>query len=139
MTTHRLPVRIYYEDTDHGGMVYHANYLRYMERGRTELLRAAGLELDAIQREWGVLFAVTRLIIDYRTPARFNDLLTVISTIETARGARLSYRQEIERNDGASISTATVHLACIDAASHRPRRIPEAVLRALAHSRKRTE
>ena len=131
----RWPVRIYYEDTDHGGVVYHANYLRYMERARTEFLRTAGIELDAVQQRWGVIFAVTRLAIDYRTPARFNDLLQVVSTIERPRGARLRYHQQIVRQrDEAVITDAAVDLACIDT-SGKPRRIPSeinAILRKLA-------
>jgi len=121
------PIRIYYEDTDHGGVVYHANYLRYMERARTEFLREAGIELDAIQQEWGVLFAVTKLTIDYRTSARFNDLLQVVSSIDQPHGARLHYQQRIvhQQND-TLITTACVDLACID--SHgKPRRIPSAL------------
>jgi len=121
------PIRIYYEDTDHGGVVYHANYLRYMERARTEFLRSAGIELDAVQQQWGVLFAVTKLTIDYRTPAHFNDLLQVISTVDQPRGARLHYHQRIVlQQDGRLISEASVALACIDN-SGKPRRIPTAL------------
>ncbi len=128
---HRWPVRIYYEDTDHGGVVYHANYLRYMERARTELLRAAGVELDEVERRWGVLFAVTRIAIDYRAPARFNDLPTVCSRLARPTGVRVRYHQRIERaDDGLCLSEAQVDLACI-ARSGRPRRIPPALLQRL--------
>ncbi|MDX8412498.1 MAG: tol-pal system-associated acyl-CoA thioesterase [Mariprofundales bacterium] len=121
------PIRIYYEDTDHGGIVYHANYLRYMERARTEFLRSAGIELDAIQQQWGILFAVTKLTIDYRASAHFNDLLEVISSIEKPRGARLHYRQHIvQQSSGELITSATVALACIDN-NGKPRRIPAAL------------
>lgn len=136
--SHRWPIRIYYEDTDHGGVVYHANYLRYLERARTELLREAGIELDVIERRWGIIFAVTSLTIDYRRPARFNDRLLVISALQKLRGARLSYRQRIVRDDGERplISEAEVELAALNGEG-RPRRIPDPLrkrLRALAAS-----
>jgi len=125
------PIRIYYEDTDHGGIVYHANYLRYMERARTEFLRGAGIELDTIQQQWGVLFAVTKLTINYRASAHFNDLLQVISSIEQPRGARLHYRQRIVLHDSKKLITeADVALACIDS-NGKPHRIPATLNRSL--------
>ncbi|MDQ6965022.1 MAG: YbgC/FadM family acyl-CoA thioesterase [Mariprofundales bacterium] len=121
---HTLPVRIYYEDTDHGGVVYHANYLRYMERARTELLRSSGIDLDSVYQQWWVLFAVTKLTIEYRYPARFNDMLQVISYIGCPCGARLHYDQRIVRaDDGKLIAEAVVDLACINN-SGRAQRIP---------------
>ncbi len=124
--THLFPVRVYYEDTDHGGVVYYANYLKFMERARTEFLRDAGLELDALEREFGVLFAVTEAHLRYMRPARFNDLLHVESALVHLRGARLAFAQRIVR-DGALLVEGDIRLACIGR-DGRARRIPRPVL-----------
>ena len=124
--THLFPVRVYYEDTDHGGVVYYANYLKFMERARTEFLRDAGLELDALEREFGVLFAVTEAHLRYMRPARFNDLLHVESSLVHLRGARLAFAQHIVR-DGALLVEGDIRLACIGR-DGRARRIPRPVL-----------
>jgi acyl-CoA thioester hydrolase len=125
--SHMLPVRIYYEDTDHGGVVYYANYLKYMERGRTEFLRSGGIELDALEAETEALFAVTEIHACYHLPARFNDELAVESTLTDMRGARLSFHQAIRRPaDAALLVEADVHLACIDRQG-KAKRIPESV------------
>jgi acyl-CoA thioester hydrolase len=109
-----LTIRVYYEDTDHGGVVYYANYLKFMERARSEFLRLAGLELDSIDAEFNVLFAVTEANIRYHKPAVFNDLLTVESSITRLRGARISFRQRIYRlRDHILLTDADIHLACI--------------------------
>lgn len=125
-----IRVRIYYEDTDHGGVVYYANYLKFMERGRTEYLRASGIQLDDVEKEHGILFAVTEAAIRYRAPARFNDLLEVESRISEARGARLTFCQTIWRLDRAReqrdilLTEGTINLACTDR-DGRARRIPD--------------
>jgi acyl-CoA thioester hydrolase len=128
------PVRIYYEDTDAGGVVYYANYLKLMERARTEWLRSLGFEQDRLRRDHGVLFAVSRVAVDYRRPAHFNDLLAVSARIETRGRARLTFVQEIR--DAAVPATlfcrGEVRVACVDAASFRPRPIPEPLLEMLA-------
>jgi len=123
---HRFPIRIYYEDTDHGGVVYYANYLKFMERARTEFLRDLGLELDEVESTFGILFAVTEIHVHYRNPARFNDMLIVESKLMEARGARLSFRQNILRQTEV-LAEGEVCLACMDRAGH-PRRIPGKVL-----------
>jgi acyl-CoA thioester hydrolase len=92
---HRLPVRIYYEDTDAGGLVYHANYLRFAERGRTELLRALGSHHAEIAGDAGVSFAVRRCEIDFRSPARLDDQLEVETRIADIRGASIEFEQTI--------------------------------------------
>jgi len=121
------PVRVYYEDTDHGGVVYYANYLKFMERARSEFLRSAGLELDKIDTEFGVLFAVIEANIRYRTPAVFNDMLSVESCITSLRGARITFKQSIFRQaDHKLLSQADIHLACI-MRSGKASRIPPAV------------
>ena len=124
---HTFPLRIYYEDTDHGSVVYYANYLKFMERARTEFLRDIGLELDELESTFGILFAVTEIHVHYRNPARFNDALTVESKLMEARGARLAFRQNVFRETEVLIE-GEVRLACMDRAGQ-PRRIPEEVLR----------
>ena len=89
------PVRVYYEDTDAGGVVYYANYLRFLERARTEWLRALGFEQDALARDAGVIFAVRRVEVDYLKPARFNDALTVHARIAERGRASLVFAQEV--------------------------------------------
>lgn len=119
------PVRIYYEDTDAAGIVFYANYLRYMERGRTEWLRTLGLEQDQLRAEQGVVFAVTTVNLNYLTPARFNDLLTVRSSLTQLGGASLEFEQHILRvSDQAVCCRGMVKVACLDAMTLRPRRLP---------------
>jgi acyl-CoA thioester hydrolase len=138
MTTvsHRFQCRVYYEDTDHGGVVYYANYLKFMERGRTEYLRAAHIELDDIERDEGVMFAVTEANIRYLSPALFNDLLEVDSVLTHAKGARLTFKQQvwrIHRKDETRdilLTEAEIKLACIDRDGI-ARRIPASLLASL--------
>lgn len=129
--THRFPVRVYYEDTDFGGVVYYANYLRFIERGRTEMLRAAGVDQVALKRDLGLVFVVRSLSIDYLVPARFDDLLEVRSAVTRLRGASAEMAQEVWC--GAScLVRASVTVACMDAAG-RPRRLPDAARSGLGH------
>ncbi|WP_370465528.1 tol-pal system-associated acyl-CoA thioesterase [Mariprofundus sp. NF] len=108
------PIRVYYEDTDHGGVVYYANYLKYMERARSEFLRSAGLELDLIEAEFGVMFAVRQANVSYHAPARFNELLNVESALIEMRGARIAFKQHIYRqSDGLLLTEGDIQLACI--------------------------
>ena len=131
------PVRVYYEDTDSGGVVYYANYLKFMERARTEWLRVRGFEQDALLREQQLLFAVRTLSVDYHRPARFNDLLTVVSQIVDARGASFLFAQTIQREVGAELlCSARVRVACIDAGTFRARRIPRQLLREIEGDRR---
>lgn len=126
---HIWEVRVYYEDTDHGGVVYHANYLKYMERARTEMLRSAGIELDILEQQEGILFAVTRLSIQYSRPAGFNDLLAVESSIREVAGVRITFRQRI-LNRQQKLVEADVVVACINHHG-KPVRIPGCVLEQL--------
>jgi len=123
---HSFDLRIYYEDTDHGGVVYYANYLKYMERARTEFMRGYGIELDQLQFDADVLFAVTEAHVHYRRPARFNDALSVCSELTLAHGARLAFKQTIMRGDKILVD-GDIKLACIDTQGH-ARRIPRDVL-----------
>ena len=95
METFVWPVRVYYEDTDSGGVVYYANYLKFMERARTEWLRHRGFEQDALLRDHRLLFAVRSLTVDYHRPARFNDQLEVVSEIAATGGASLTFVQTL--------------------------------------------
>lgn len=132
--TFRWPVRVYYEDTDAGGVVYHANYLLFMERARTEWLRALGFEQDALRREAGVQFSVRRATIDYLRPALFNDLLTVTVALTGHGGASLDLAQELVRDgDGVLCCLGRFQVACVDAATLRPARIPKQLLAEIAH------
>lgn len=118
---HRLTVRVYYEDTDLAGIVYYANYLKFIERGRSEWLRALGVDQAAL-KEAGRVFAVRRIEADYLRPARFDDLLTVETMLAQATAARIVMDQAVRRGE-AVLFTARVTLACLDAAG-RPVRLP---------------
>ncbi len=120
---HFLPVRVYYEDTDFTGLVYHANYVRYFERGRSDFLRLAGLGHRALlERSDPAAFVVTRLSVEFKRPGRIDDALLVRTTYDRVRGAALEIAQTILR-DGEVIALAAVGAACITL-SGRPRRPP---------------
>ncbi len=122
------PVRVYYEDTDAAGIVYHANYLRFMERARTEWLRALGFEQDALARDHGVVFVITASTLAFKRAARFNDELVVRSTLETLRGASIDFAQTITDRLGNTLCTARNVVACVTRTSLQPRRIPAAMM-----------
>lgn len=131
--THVLPVRVYYEDTDFSGVVYHASYLRFMERGRSDFLRLCGIhhsELDAGQAGERLAFAVRHMDIDFLKPARIDDVLEVRTRCAEARGARLVLEQEVRRGDEVLIA-ARVTAAVINAQG-RPRRLPAELAAKLA-------
>jgi acyl-CoA thioester hydrolase len=119
---HRFPVRVYYEDTDAGGIVYHAQYLCFAERARTELLRVAGADHTSLLKAHGGVFAVRRAMVDFRRPARLDDLLVVESRLKRQGGARLVLRQDIKRDDEPLV-LIEVELAFISP-DLRPRRLP---------------
>ncbi|MBS1221268.1 MAG: 4-hydroxybenzoyl-CoA thioesterase [Proteobacteria bacterium] len=130
METFVWPIRVYYEDTDSGGVVYYANYLKFMERARTEWLRARGFEQDALLCDRRVLFAVRRLEVDYHRPARFNDRLEVVSQIANAGRASLTFAQNIQRVGSMEVLCgARVKVACINAESFQACRMPRDLLR----------
>jgi acyl-CoA thioester hydrolase len=128
--THVLPMRVYYEDTDAGGVVYHANYLRFAERARTEMMRALGAEHTAMLTESGIGFTVRRCDADFILPARLDDTLEVCSRITHVGGASLRAEQ-IVRRDGADLARLELKLACLDR-NGRPVRLPDRVRAALA-------
>ncbi len=125
-----FPVRVYYEDTDAAGVVYYANYLKFMERARTEWLAALGFPLAAFEREHRVAFVVHRAEIDFRAPARLNDTLAVTVEVVDRGAARLIARQHVLR-DGVLLTAARVTLACVDTSRWRPTRMPEPLMQRL--------
>jgi len=129
---HVFPCRVYYEDTDAGGIVYYANYLKFAERARSELLRDMGSDNTRLLNEHGVMFAVRDCAVTYREPARLDDALQVHTRILRIGGASFSATQRVERS-GKLLADMTVRLACLDLQG-RPARIPEA-LRAAFESR----
>jgi len=124
------PVRVYFEDTDAGGVVYYANYLKFMERARTEWLRQRGFEQDRLRTEAGVLFVVRSVNLELRRPARFNDALSVTCRPTAVGRASLDVAQVVSR-DAAKLATASVRLACVDAERFVPVAIPAAVRAAI--------
>ncbi len=130
MTEFSWPVRVYYEDTDSGGVVYYANYLKFMERARTEYLRSLGFEQDELARQ-GLIFAVHRAEVDYIKPARFNNALTVTAEITLRKKVSLTFAQEVQNDKGEPCSRGIIKIVCLDNESFKPRPIPEAILRAI--------
>jgi acyl-CoA thioester hydrolase len=127
--THSMPMRVYYEDTDAAGIVYYANYLKFAERGRTEMMRSLGFAHSRIAEEAGILFTVRRCSADYRAAARLDDALSVDTRIIAIGGATLSLDQQIRR-DEETIVALDVLVACIGH-DGRPRRVPSALRAAL--------
>ena len=132
--THLLPVRVYYEDTDFSGVVYHASYLRFLERGRTDFLRLAGVDQSTLHAEGeGLIFAVRRMTIEFIKPARMDDVLEVITTTHEVRGASITLDQRVMRGDDVLIE-ARVQVAFVSGG--RARRIPEALRNAMRAGQK---
>ena len=126
---HYLPIRVYYEDTDFTGVVYYANYLKFLERGRTDALRTAGVSHESLLAlETPLGFAVRKIAAEYLIPARIDNALTVVTRYENPRGARFFVHQKVMRGDEVLL-TADVEAACIDLQG-RPRRLPKSVLHA---------
>jgi acyl-CoA thioester hydrolase len=125
--TFSWPVRVYYEDTDLGGVVYYANYLKFMERARTEWLRALGFEQTALARDHGVVFVVSSLAIDYLRPAAFNDELAVTVELDRLGAGQIILKQHISRGQEPLVA-ASVRIGCVNTATFRPVRIPEPIV-----------
>ena len=117
------PVRVYYEDTDAGGVVYYANYLRFMERARSEWLRAMGFEQSMLSAEYRVLFVVRAVNIDYLKPSRFDDSLQVTVEVVNVGGSRIRFLQRVLRGD-EEIVRADVDVVCVNTDTFRPARVP---------------
>ena len=135
METFSWPVRVYYEDTDSGGVVYYANYLRFMERARTEWLRSLSIEQDQMREQEGLIFAVTHVDVAYLKPARFNDSLIVKCKLMALKRASMKFEQQVlcQGADGQTeLSRGQINIACLDAESLRPRPIPKHIYTEIA-------
>jgi acyl-CoA thioester hydrolase len=119
------PVRVYYEDTDAGGIVFYANYLKFFERARTEWLRAADVGQQALRDEHGAIFVVKSASIDYHAPARLDDALNLTLSIEKLGRASVQFLQQAWHGD-VLLASATVKVGCVDAVTLRPRALPDA-------------
>jgi acyl-CoA thioester hydrolase len=128
--SHRLTLRVYYEDTDLAGIVYYANYLKYIERGRTEYVREAGIDQVRLKANEGIVFAVRRIEADYIAPAKFDDLLDVVTQVENMTGARIIMHQVVERA-GEVVFEALVTLVALSE-NGRPARLPAEIRQTLS-------
>ena len=120
--SHRFTIRVYYEDTDTGGVVYHANYLKFAERARSEMLRSIGIEQEALRRTTGLAFAVHHCTVDFIQPARLDDELTVITQVTALGGASIAFQQQIQRQN-TKLTHLTLRVACVGS-NGRPCRLP---------------
>jgi tol-pal system-associated acyl-CoA thioesterase len=125
-----LPIRVYLEDTDAQGVVYNASYFRFMERARTEWLRAKGMDHDELRDEHGILLVLSSIEAKFRAPARLSDMLYVSAAVKEARGARLRFAQQIRRAESAGeiVCEGMAEVACMDARELRPRRFPPTLM-----------
>ena len=130
MTGFTWPARVYWEDTDGGGVVYYANYLRFLERARTEWLRACGFSQTELLKSTGVMFVVANLSIDYRRPARLDDTLDISCDVQMEGNVCMEFAQRIRRAEEVLVE-ASVRVACLDAQSFRPKRIPADIAAAI--------
>ena len=115
---------VYWEDTDAGGVVYYANYLRFLERGRTDWLRAMGVDQQQLRADRGLQFVVVNITVDFLRPALLHDEILVTATLERLAGATIHFEQTIERG-GERLIDATVRVACLDSGTLKPRPIPK--------------
>jgi len=134
----RLALRVYWEDTDAGGVVFYANYLKYFERARTEWLRSLGHEQERLRAEHGTMFVVTDTTVRYRSPARLDDLLDVTVRVQHAGRARMSIQQQVWRRDeqeSVLLAQGTIRIGCVSwsggAGTFRPQRIPISISNAI--------
>jgi acyl-CoA thioester hydrolase len=127
----RWPVRVYYEDTDSGGVVYYANYLKFMERARTEWLRSLGFEQDRLAETAGVIFAVRSANLEFISPARFNDSLEVSAQLMQRRRASLTFEQGVYHagQPGQLLCSGVVRVACLSVDHFKPQAIPDFVVK----------
>ncbi len=134
MSRFAWPARVYWEDTDGGAIVYYANYLRFLERARTEWLRAQGHSQLELARDPGILFTVVSLTVDYRAPARLDDELQITCEPQPEGAASLRFAQRIYRGAAGApelLLEASVRVACVDARTLRPKRLPQFLVQAL--------
>ena len=127
----RLPIRIYWEDTDAAGIVFYANYLKFFERARTEWLRGLGFEQERLRAETGIAFVVTETTVRYRAPARLDDVLDITVRVAHLGQASLAVAQEAWRA-GCLLAEGTIRVGCVELGTFRPRRIPDDMLTQIA-------
>jgi acyl-CoA thioester hydrolase len=125
----RFPLRVYWEDTDAGGVVFFANYLKFFERARTEWLRSLGFAQERLRSDTGAIFVVADTSVRYLSPARLDDLLQVTVLVTAAGRASLTLEQRAWRGDEL-LALGSIRIGCVDAASFKPRRIPDEILQA---------
>ncbi len=125
-----FPVRVYYEDTDAAGVVYYANYLKFMERTRTEWLRQLGFEQTDLRQKHQIIFVVKHVNIDYRRPAKFNDMLQITTQVLKLGKASITVLQKVKRTDN-DLCTAIIKLGCVHIDNFRPHPLPFVILEAL--------
>ena len=131
MTIFHWPLNVYYEDTDAGGVVYYANYLKFLERARTEWLRSKGINQHQVSKDYGALFAVRSVSIDYKQPAHLDDQLAVSVEVLDVRKASLNMKQNILNNNDELIVNAAVNIVCLHDESFSPRPIPQTIYEAI--------
>ena len=132
MPEYRLPVRVYIEDTDAGGIVYYVNYLKYFERARTELIRSLGVDKTAAMED-GSVFVVTNAAIDFHAPARLDDQLEAVARVVNSGAAMIEFRQSVVRS-GIELASGQVRVALTDGASGKPKRMPQGLRELLTQS-----
>lgn len=123
----RWPIRVYYEDTDAAGIVYHANYIKFMERARTEWLRALGFDQSAIAREHGIAFVVRSANVEFLRPARFNDELFATCALKRCGWASVEFRQTVIDQHDTLLSTGDIRVGSVNFKRMQPQRMPEAI------------
>jgi acyl-CoA thioester hydrolase len=128
---YHFKIRVYWEDTDAGGIVFYANYLKFFERARTEWLRARGISQQHLREHGGAMFVVTETALRYHAPARLDDLIEVTVQVREAARASMVIAQQALR-DGTLLAEGDIKIACVDARSLRPRRIPAEILQEMA-------
>ena len=131
------PIRVYYEDTDAGGVVYHANYLRFLEQARTEWLRSLGFEQDALKLKHGIIFAVKTVAIEYIKPAVFNDSLSVSVQVESIKRVSIAFKQKITRphdEPAELLVESDVVIACVSSEEMRPAPIPNDIAEKISNA-----
>ena len=135
MTPFQFPIRIYWEDTDAGGIVFYANYLKFMERGRTEWLRALGFNQQVLREQVGGMFVVSETAVKYHQPARLDDALWVTARVQDAGRVSLTIAQQVllrrENQPDALLAEGTIRIGWVDSQTLKPGRIPAPVLEAL--------
>lgn len=125
------PIRVYYEDTDAGGVVFHANYLNFLERARTEMLRSLGFEQDQLMALQKIIFAVRSVQVDYLKPVLFNELIDVSAEVIQVKKTSFMFYQEIFRGNEV-LCQSRVRIACLDAERKKPKAIPAQIMESLS-------